>query len=114
MLGYAVWQERFASDPSIVGRSIRMGTIARQVVGVAAPGFRFPANNRTEAIVPMRVPAHAPAGRKNGWVFAAGRLKPDAPRHARRPSAPWGQVCDWPFPVPRGSGLPLALSRVHG
>ena len=78
MLGYAVWQERFAGDPAIVGRSIRMGTIARQVVGVAAPGFRFPANSRTEAIVPMRVPAQAPAGRKNGWVFAAGRLKPGA------------------------------------
>ena len=78
MLGYAVWQERFAGDPAIVGRSIRMGTIMRQVVGVAAPDFRFPANNRTEAIVPMRVPAQAPAGRKNGWVFAAGRLKPGA------------------------------------
>jgi putative ABC transport system permease protein len=36
----------------------------------------LPANHRTEAIVPMRVPAQAPAGRKNGWVFAAGRLKP--------------------------------------
>jgi hypothetical protein len=59
MLGYAVWQERFAGDPAIVGRSIRMGTVARQVVGVAAPGFRFPANNRTEAIVPIGVPAQA-------------------------------------------------------
>ena len=76
MLGYDVWQERFAADPAIVGRSIRLGTISRQVVGVAAARFRFPANSRTDAIVPMRVPAQAPAGRKNGWVFAAGRLKP--------------------------------------
>jgi putative ABC transport system permease protein len=76
VLGYDVWQQRFAADPAIVGRSIRVGAISRQVVGVAAPRFRFPANSRTEAIVPMRVPAQAPAGRKNGWVFAAGRLKP--------------------------------------
>ena len=75
MLSHAVWQERFAGDPAIVGRSIQLGPTARQVVGIAAPGFRFPANSRTEAIVPMRVPAQAPAGRKNGWVFAAGRLK---------------------------------------
>ena len=78
VLGHAVWQERFGGDPAIVGRTIRMGTIARQVVGVAAPGFRFPANSRTEAMVPMRVPAQAPADRKNGWVFAVGRLEPGA------------------------------------
>jgi predicted permease len=76
VLGYDVWQQRFAADPAIVGRSIRVGAVSRQVVGVAAPRFRFPANSRTEAIVPMRVPAQAPAARKSGWVFAAGRLKP--------------------------------------
>jgi putative ABC transport system permease protein len=76
MLGHEVWQERFAGDPAVVGRSIRLGAVARQVVGIGAPRFRFPANGRTEAILPMRLPAQAPAGRKNGWVFAAGRLKP--------------------------------------
>ena len=75
MLGYDVWQQRFGGDPNIVGRSVRMSEIARQVIGVAAPGFRFPANSRTGAIVPLHVPQQAPAGRKNEWVFAAGRLK---------------------------------------
>ena len=76
MLGYDVWQQRFAGDQAVVGRSIRFGAISRQIVGIAAPGFRFPANSRTDAIVPLGVPAQAPAGRKNGWVFAAARLKP--------------------------------------
>jgi putative ABC transport system permease protein len=76
MLGYDVWQQRFAGDQAVVGRSIRFGAIARQIVGIAAPGFRFPANSRTDAIVPLPVPAQAPAGRKNDWVFAAARLKP--------------------------------------
>jgi putative ABC transport system permease protein len=76
MLGYDVWQQRFAADAAIVGRSIKMGAAMRQVIGVAAKGFRFPANSKTDAIVPLRVPLQAPAERKNGWVFAAGRLKP--------------------------------------
>ena len=75
MLGYDLWQQHFGSDPNVIGRSIKMGDVSRQVVGVAAPGFHFPANSRTDAIVPMAVPAQAPAGRKNGWVFAAGRLR---------------------------------------
>ena len=53
-----------------------MTPVPRQVVGIAPPGFRFPANARTEVIVPMRVPLPAPAIRKNGWMFAAARLKP--------------------------------------
>ena len=74
MLGYGVWQERFGANPSVVGRSIRIGPSMRQVVGIAAPGFRFGLNARTDAIVPMRIPAAAPAGRKNGWAFGVGRL----------------------------------------
>ncbi|MEO6236240.1 MAG: ABC transporter permease [Vicinamibacterales bacterium] len=76
VLGHVLWQQRFAGDPSTVGRSIKLNVATLQVVGVAAPGFRFPANGRTDAIVPMHVPAQSPAQRKNGWVFAAGRLKP--------------------------------------
>ena len=77
MLGYDVWRDRFRSDPAVVGRSIRLGPAMRQVVGVAAPGFRFPANARTDAVLPMAVP-DAPSGRKSGWTFAVGRLAPGA------------------------------------
>ena len=74
MLGYDVWRERFGGDPSLVGRSIKMGESMRQVVGIAAPGFRFPSSARIDAIVPMSIPAEAPAQRKSGWTFAVGRL----------------------------------------
>src|SRR3954469_20661623 len=76
VLGDEVWRGKFGSDPAIVGRSIRMGSTTRQVVGVAAPGFRFPTGARTDAILPMRMPATAPAQRKSGWTFAVGRLAP--------------------------------------
>ena len=93
IVGYETWQTYFGSDPAIVGRSVRVGTERRQIVGVAPPGFRFPpGEERTELILPMRVPEAAPAERKSGWVFAVARLKPgivhrsggDERRRARR------------------------------
>ncbi len=77
ILGYDTWQQRYRGDPAIIGRSVKIGVtpLPRQVVGIAPPGFRFPANARTELIVPMRPPLVAPTIRKNGWTFAAARLK---------------------------------------
>jgi predicted permease len=78
LLGYEFWQTRFGSDPAIVGRSVKIGTtpLMRQIVGIAPPGFRFPAGARTDLILPLSTPAQPPANRKSGWIFAAGRLKP--------------------------------------
>ncbi len=75
MLSHDVWQQQFAGSPAVVGRSIRLGEIDRQVVGIAPRGFRFPANHRTGAIVPIAIPLQTPAVRKSGWNFAAARLK---------------------------------------
>ena len=76
MLGYDVWESRFASDPGIVGRRVRVGNTLREVVGVAPRGFRFPPHKALEIVVPMTPPAEAPAERKSGWALAVARLKP--------------------------------------
>ena len=76
VLGHETWREHFASDPSIVGRVVRLEQSERQVVGVAPEGFTFPPNAATGAIIPLVVPPVAPAQRKAGWTFAVGRLKP--------------------------------------
>jgi putative ABC transport system permease protein len=76
VLGYDAWQQRFGGSAAVVGPSIRIGTTLRQIVGVAPRGFRFPANAKTDVIVPMRVPDAAPAQRKSGWVFGVARLRP--------------------------------------
>jgi hypothetical protein len=34
-----VWEERFARDPDILGRSVRINNAAATVIGVATPGF---------------------------------------------------------------------------
>src|SRR5690606_4997844 len=68
-------------DPVIVGRSLNIvgpdgSAVMRQVIGIAPPEFRFPARFGTDLIVPLTLPAQAPASRKSGWTFAAARLKP--------------------------------------
>lgn len=42
ILSHALWQQRFAADPSIIGRSIELEGISRQIVGVMPASFRFP------------------------------------------------------------------------
>jgi predicted permease len=39
MLGYGYWQRRFGGDPSVVGRTIQVGSEAREIVGVMPRGF---------------------------------------------------------------------------
>jgi predicted permease len=42
LLSYGLWQRRFASDPGIVGRQLRIDGQSLTVIGVMPPGFRFP------------------------------------------------------------------------
>jgi putative ABC transport system permease protein len=53
VIGYDVWQARFAGDPAIVGREIRLGRSAHTIVGVMPQGFAFPVNHNFW--IPLRV-----------------------------------------------------------
>lgn len=46
VIGYDVWRNRFASDPGILGRSLRLGDASHTIVGVMPSGFAFPENDR--------------------------------------------------------------------
>jgi putative ABC transport system permease protein len=76
MLGHQVWVSQFGSDPGVIGRTLRLGNADRQVIGVAPAGFRFPPGAAADVVLPIALPATAPAERKSGWLFAVGRLKP--------------------------------------
>jgi predicted permease len=41
MLSYEYWQRQYAGDPQVLARSVRVDGIARRIVGVLPPGFRF-------------------------------------------------------------------------
>ena len=52
MLGYGYWQRRFGGDPSLIGRSIKIGSQPTQVVGVMPQGFRV-VDTEAELILPF-------------------------------------------------------------
>jgi predicted permease len=40
VLGYSLWQRRFAADPAIIGKTITLSGRPFTVIGIAPPGFR--------------------------------------------------------------------------
>ena len=42
VLGYGLWREHFGGDPGVVGRTIRLGGLPLEVVGVADASLRYP------------------------------------------------------------------------
>ncbi len=45
VIGYDVWQTRFAGERDVVGRDVRIGNTAHTVVGVMPQGYAFPMNH---------------------------------------------------------------------
>ena len=57
VIGDDVWQSRFARDPSIIGRQIRIGRETHTIVGVMPHGFAFPVSH--QYWVPLRIDPRA-------------------------------------------------------
>jgi putative ABC transport system permease protein len=45
LLGYHVWRDRYGSDPSVVGTSVRVNGRRGAVVGIMPEGFKWPSNH---------------------------------------------------------------------
>ncbi len=85
VLGYDYWVNRFARDPGVVGRTIRVNNSAMTIVGVSAAGF---AGLDPAQAPQIRVPILMKAvmvpdwtwvhmdDRRTRWVQVFGRLKP--------------------------------------
>ena len=78
ILSHALWEQKFAKDPAIVGRSIQLEGVGREVVGVMPSDFRFP-SAKTEVWIPLHTDArdvsHFWAG---DYMPMIGRLRPGA------------------------------------
>jgi predicted permease len=69
VLGYDAWENRFAADPGVVGRSVRVNGETETIIGVMPEGFGFPFNG--DVWVPYRVdPASLPRGGGVGLTVA--------------------------------------------
>lgn len=82
VLSYRVWRDRFAEDRAIIGQTVVLAGKTREVVGVAAPGYRFfPTLESTS--VNKSVDYWIPVGQgleheaRDSWNYAVlARLKP--------------------------------------
>jgi predicted permease len=74
LLGDAIWRQKFAADPSIIGRQVRVGSVVRTVVGVMPATFGFPILEKI--FIPLVVnPSASPRGQGPSRQLIA-RLKP--------------------------------------
>jgi putative ABC transport system permease protein len=77
ILGHALWEQRYASDPQIVGKNIKVDGKSFTIVGVMAKGFDFP--KPAEAWIPLSFDVKERLRRDSRWLFVLGRLKPGVP-----------------------------------
>lgn len=76
LLGHGLWETRYARDPGVLGRTIRVNALPATVVGVMAPGMRFP--NDTDIWIPrVSLPPESNVADRGTRSFAViGRLGP--------------------------------------
>ncbi|HTW65901.1 MAG TPA: ABC transporter permease, partial [Bryobacteraceae bacterium] len=76
ILSHDLWERRFRRDPGIIGRSIELEGVSRQVVGVMPANFRFPSPS-TQLWVPLH---NEPQNPETYWAGdfmpVIGRLRP--------------------------------------
>ena len=76
ILGYTVWRDRFNSDPTVVGRIVRIGGSYATVVGVMPEGYAFPVSH--ELWLPLRAGVAGIAPRTGSAINVFGKLAPGA------------------------------------
>jgi putative ABC transport system permease protein len=73
VLGYDLWQERYAGQTSVIGRQVRVDGQPATIVGVMPKGFMYPGNN--DAWMPLQANADL-AKRDKRQLRAFAILKP--------------------------------------
>jgi predicted permease len=79
ILSYNLWNSRFAADRSIVGRTVRLGGEAHQILGVLPADFELPSRD-VAVLVPFSFTPQqmSDQGRGNEFSQMIARLKPGA------------------------------------
>jgi predicted permease len=74
LLSHALWAEQYGADPRILGRTINLNGVSREVIGVMPAGFDFPVPE-VDAWIPFQLnPASADFSQH--FIFAIARLAP--------------------------------------
>ncbi|MGC2529497.1 MAG: ABC transporter permease, partial [Candidatus Acidiferrum sp.] len=106
ILSQPLWEQRFNSDPSIVGHSIELEGVSRQVVGVMPADFNFP-SSKTQVWIPLHDDSRDTVAYWAGdFMPVIGRLRPRATIAQARAEVrmfqsrvsklfPWPMPADW-------------------
>ncbi len=80
ILGEGLWKGRYAADPNIIGRNIRIDDEPSTVVGVMPGSFHFPLMGIADLWTPLALTEKQRADHDSAWFYAFGRLKPGVTR----------------------------------
>jgi putative ABC transport system permease protein len=81
LLGHEYWRTRLGGDPGVIGRTLEFDGIARTIIGVMPPDFRFP-DPDVQVWLPMTFDEQqllGRGGRGNHSYSVVGRLRPGVP-----------------------------------
>ncbi len=79
VISHDLWKRRFGSEPSLVGKTIRLEGEPYLVAGVMPAGFRFPEDG-ADAWIPLAFAADVGTQRGAHYLEVIGRLKAGVPR----------------------------------
>jgi len=74
VLAHSMWQNRFGSDPNVLGRRIDLDGVAYTIIGVMPEGFSFP--DRAQLWRPLPIDPNK-LDRGPHYLRVVGRLKPE-------------------------------------
>ena len=74
VIGYDLWQARFAADAGVIGRTIKLGTATHTIVGIMPRGFGFPVYQ--DLWVPFTIEDATAAPRSGAPIKVFGMLAP--------------------------------------
>jgi len=78
ILSHALWRNKFESDPSVIGRVVKINGVGRRVIGVMPPDFSFLVPG-TQLWVPLHIdPTNPDENWGHGFKPVVGRLRPGA------------------------------------
>ena len=83
VLSHGLWQRKFASDPGILGRTIRVEAKAVEVVGIMPPWFQYP-DVGVDLWLPLTLNPKDPRQRGGHFLRAVARLKEGASLESAR------------------------------
>ncbi|MGA2182369.1 MAG: ABC transporter permease [Bryobacteraceae bacterium] len=73
ILSYGLWRSRFAGDPAIVGRVVKLNSKPYTIIGVMPASFRM---HNAQLWIPLDMDGKTLGQRGSHWANAIGRMKP--------------------------------------